>query len=849
MSSSQLVRPSDGALLTALQAVLTTVQPPPLVPHPPARKVAWRTRRIIEELKALSGVEALTSYEAELRGLVDAQETRCRTKLVNRAYREECVLREEEQFLAAEAAERSHLTGAFYSTVRVPFELLHLRLLEELARQSLRIDERAAWRTLRLRAYCSRLCLSESDDRAALEALEVCSRDELKNRRLIELGNQLQREIVLQNRFAAHSRYVDHSKVVERARRQLEWQEEVDRAALERLYALQVIQLLLRAKADFSAAVQSDVVLLSESSRARRQLVQVADCEECMLACLEQQQRLRLMVEEEEHTGRKTLTQAFLLGWRAVYKQITKGTEVTSVFGKIELLVRRDIMDQQRLGFGSLVLASQAQGSVFQRHQIERRALCQRYIDGARAISGAENREVNGLFGAHHVWQREQGALHRATVLATEEVASGRAIRGAEAQTRLAYRLQYLHEKLQLQSTAARRCIAEEEERCLDALRRQYVHIFFVEGAQRLFDDERVRRMLIERDEAAAAVDTYVPLRQALVHSRVSDACRPLSRLEDEFRARAAAEEVRERFGLMQQKAILSEWMDRACLFDYDRRFWRHIIAARVSTVEDEARRRLCTSAETEMLLVLQSVLEKWEGERRESLRKCEALVRESLLLTKTPPATRSLCRPTEVSDMWGELEDDWGDAASDAAAWSGDLPQHSQPLLMFASALRCEDMLVEAYLERDSLHFMEQREWLQVLHQAGRTGCAVDTSAAGSPCWKLDSLSMRLEPHQRAASINVWHSNQSFDVCFPLIQRPDEAIVGECTISFYEPDSRMMATLMERDTGAGMVFFLILDEEEMVLACATIVTEAVPACSAHLCIRLDNGRGFIRLV
>ncbi|KAG5463841.1 hypothetical protein LSCM1_00012 [Leishmania martiniquensis] len=849
MSLSQLTRPSDGALRTALQAMLAKLQPPPLVPHPPASKMAWRTRRIVEELKALSCVEALESYETELRELVDTQETRCRTKLVNRAYREECALREEEQLRKAEAAGRCHLVAAFYSSVQGPFEVIHLRLLEELARRSLRYDERAAWRALRWLAYCSRLGLRGAEGRAALEVLEECSRDELKSRRLIELGDQLQRAMLLQRCAAAHSQYVGHSKSVVRARRQVELQEEKDRDALERLYSLQVVQLLLTAKADFAAALQRDVVLLSESSRVRRQQVQVADCDRCMLACLGQEQRLRLMVEEEEHALRRTVMQGFLLGWRSVYKQITKDADVTRVFAKIELLVRRDLMDQQRLEFRSLALASQTQASVLKRHQIERRVLCQRYIDGARVISGEENREVNELFGAHHVWRREQAALHRATVVSMEEVASRRAIRGAEAQARLALRLQYLLETLELRLSEGRRCVVEEEERCLDALRQHYVFVFYVQRAQRLIGDERVRRMLIERDEAAAAVDFYLPLRQVLVHSFVSDACRPLSRVEDEFRARVATEEARERFALLRQNVLLSEAADRARLFDLDRRFRCRIIAARVSAEEEDERGRLCISVMAEMFLVMRCILESWERERRGTFRKCEALVRESLLLTTAPPARRSLCRSADVMDIWGEMEADWGDATSDADGWSAELPLYSQPSLMCASTLCCEDMLVEAYLERDLLHFMEQREWLHLLHQEARPDKGADSSDARPPCWRLHSLSMQLVPQQRAAYINVWHSNHSFDVCFPLIQRPDEAIVGECTISFYEPDARMMATLMERDAGTGMVFFLVLDEEEMVLASATIVAETVSACSAHLCIPFDNSRGFIRLV
>lgn len=849
MSSYQVPRPSDGALRTTLKAVLTTSQPPPLVPHPPARNVAWRPRRIVEELKALRCVEALSSFEAELRGLVGMQETRYRTKVVNRAYRDECALREVEHLLAAETASRRDATETFFAIVQAPFEVLHLRLQEELTRRSLRCEERSIWRAMQLRASCSRLALTEADNRAALGALEECAREELKNRRLIELGNNLQREIIAQRRLAVHLRCVDHSKGAKRARQRLDWQEEMDRATVERLCSLHLILLLQGVQVDFTAAVKRDVILLSEASGAMAQQVHVADCEDCVLACLDQEQRLRLTLEEQEHTGFKAVTQAFLLGWRGVYKQITKDSDVTSVFGKIELLVRRDIVDQRRLELNTLLLACQAHTCVLKWHQAERRTLCQKYIDGARVISTEENREANQLFCDHHVWQCQQAALQRATVLAVEEVASSCAIRGAEAQARLACKLQYLAEKLQIQCEEGRRRVAEEEERCLSALREHYVHVFFIQGAGRLFVSERAGRMLIELEESAAAVDTLLPLRQALAHSLVSDACRPLWELEDEFRARVAVEEERECCGLVRQHVVLSEATHRIGLFELEHSFWIRPITAQVSAMETDARGRLCRSAEAEMLLVRQCVLEDREWELRKSIRKCEVLVRESLAFTDRSPARPSLLRLTDATDMWGALEADWGDAASDMATWTANWPLDERPSLTCYSTLRCEDVLVEAYLERDLIHFMEHREWLQVLHEANTSNSAAKRSVFDLTSWKLYSLSMRLEPQQRAASINVWHSNQSFDVSFPLTQQPEEAIVGERTISFYAPDAGTTATLMQRDTDAGMVFFLILDDEGTVLACATMVVEVVPKCSAHLCIPLDSNRGFVRLV
>ncbi|GET93071.1 hypothetical protein, conserved [Leishmania tarentolae] len=847
--SYQIARPSDSALRTALHAMLTASRPPLLVPHPPLRNVDWRPRRIIEKLRALRCVEALSSFEAELRELLCLQETRCRMKLVNHAYRDECALREVEQLIGAEASARRDMTEKFFSTVQAPFEVLHLRLQEELARRSLRRENRSIWRVLQQRARCSRLSLAEADERATFEVLEGCCREELNNRRLIELGNNMQREFVTQSRLAGHLRCVHHSKGVQRARRQLEWEEEMNRAAVERLYSLHLILLLQDVKVDFSEAVKRDVIRLCEASHATTRYVHDADCEECVRACLEQEQRLRHMLEEQEHTEFQAVTQAFLLGWREVYKQIKKDSVVTSVFSKIELLVRRDIADQRRLEFNSLLLVFDAQMCVLKRHQAERRTLCRQYIEGARVISDEENREVNALFCDHHMWRSQQAVLDGATIIAVEEVACNRAIRGAEAQARLAYKLRYLREKLQRCCEEGRRRIVQEEERCLDALRDQYVHVFFIEVARRLFENEGVERVLIECDESAEAVDTLLPLRQALAHSLVSDACRPLIRVEDEFRARVAVEESRERCALVRQHVVLTEAVHRIGLIELERRFWVYPITAQVSAMEADARRHLCSSAETEILLVRRCVLEEWELERRQCIRKCEVLLREGFAFTYRSPARPSSSPLTDATDMWEVLEADWGSTAFDVATWTPNGPLQERSSVTCYATLRCEDVLIDAYVRRDLIHFMEHREWLHILHQERSTNSAAESTAGGLTFWKLHSLSMRLGPQQRATSINAWHSNSSFDVSFSLIQQPDEAIVGEHTISFYAPDAGTTAALMPRRTDAGMVFFLILDDEGTALACATMVVEVEPTCSAYLCIPLDNNRGFIRLV
>ncbi|KAK7197251.1 hypothetical protein NESM_000671200 [Novymonas esmeraldas] len=851
-SSSPLVRPSKSALRGALQTVLAASGPPVLLPRPPAKSVAWRTRRIVEELKALSNVEALAAYETELRGLVHTQEMRCRTKLVNHAYEEECALREVELVVSAEAAGRRDLTDEFYAIALAPFEVVHLRMEEEMTRRSLRSSERAARRLLRLAANGSRLALAETDDRAALGALEACSREELTGRRLLELGNALQREIVVQSRLSGHLRCVGHSRVVERARRHVDWQEATDRAAVERLYALHTMLLLQDAAVDFTAAVQRDVVLLSGASHASAARAHVADCEDRTCMCEEQERQLRLTVEEQEHASFKATTQAFLLGWRAVYKQVTKDPDVTSVFAKIELLVRRDIADQQRNDFGALSLSSHAHMAVLTQHRAERRALCQRYIDGARAVSAEESRRANELFRAEHLWQREQAALRATTLVTMEEKVAGRGLRGAEAQARLLLKLKYLIAQVQLHASAARQGVEAEEQGGYDALRREYVRVFFTDGAARLVCREHAARAALERAESAAAVDTFLPMRQALMHSRVSDASRPLARVEDDFRARVEVEESRERRSLARQGLVLAEAADRISLAAAERAFWRHLAVAKLCAEEDGARRCLWTAAHAGMAAVRRCVMEEWEREGRLDLRKSELLVREGLTYAASPLADAAAVswHLTEATDVWGELEAGWGDAVSDTAAWGADWPLHDPSSLTYASALRCEDVLVEAYLERDSIHFLEHREWLQLLQHSGMMVPFVGGTPLGPPCWLLHSLSMRLEPQQRAASINVWHSNQSFDIALPLRQEPDEAIIGEHTVSFYAPDAGTLTPLMPRDSGAGMVFFLILDEEGTVLASATVVVETTtPPSSAHLCVALDNGRGYIRLV
>lgn len=848
MASLPVARPSDGALRTALQAVLAAAQPPPLVPHPPARNLAWRTRRIVAELKSLTNVDALSSYETELRGLVDAQETRCRTKLLNRAYAEECALREVEVLEAAEATARRELIERYYAMATAPFELIHLQLLEELARRRLRTGERAARQTVRFRLLTAQLSLVESQTRDDFAALESCAREELQCRRVIELGDALQREIVVQDRLSGHLWCVDHSRSVERARRQLEWQEEQDRSAVARLYELHGLLLMQEAKANFTATIQRDVLLLSDAGHTTMQRTAVDDCAALVHACVESEQRLRLMVEEQEQASFRPIAQAFLLGWRDVYKEITKDPDMMSVFCKIELLVRRDITDQQRAAFGAMLSASHTHMAMLSSHRMQRRNLCADYITGARAIAAEEGSTINALVRESHMWRHQQAALQRVAVLAAAEVTAGRAVRGAEAQERLALKIEYLLAKACLQAGEARRPIEEEEASCFAACREQYMCVFYVQGAERLVAAEQAARVHVEWEESTAAVDVLLPFRQTLAHSFMSDAARPLSRLEDEFRALLVREEALRRRDLACHQLGLRERQRRSRLEWEERNFRLDVAIAQLCADEELARRLVGADVEAVMAAVRRGVLEEWERESRQDLRKGETLVREGFAFRDTPCAQTSPWRLTGTTDMWDEMEAEWGEGASDTAAWTSEWPMAGNAPLAYTSGLYCEDVLIAAYLERDAIHFMEHREWLQLLHTSYQTAAA-SASPAAPRHWTLHSLSMQLEPEQSAASINIWHSDQSFDAVFSLTQEPAEAIVGERTISFYAPDASTTAVLMPRNTSAGMIFFLVLDEEGTVMASATVVMEMTVPLSAHLCIPLDNGRGFVRLV
>ncbi|KPI84490.1 hypothetical protein ABL78_6453 [Leptomonas seymouri] len=842
--SCQLTKPSSAALQTALQEFLNKEYPPPFLPHPPEKCTAWRTRRIVAELNALKSVDSLTSFETELRGVLLSQEARCRTKMMTAALSAECALREREAIEREETAHRYQLTQAYYTKTSGQFEFLHLNLLEQLTRRDLRLSEHHNRLHLSYRKRVAQLFLDEANYRDALCAQDKCIREELRYRRVIEIGNDLQREIIRERRLSGHLRSVAYSRTVQEARREIELQEDRDRSAVERLYQLHIIMLLEGVKEDFSAAMQKDVALLSDAGReATRQATEVA-CASNLLHCVEQEAQLRLLVEDQEAAEFKTLAQSYLLGWRTVYKAITKDPDVVKVFRKIELLVRREIVDQERAAFGALILASRCCMSAYQRNRCERRALCQEYATGARALWAEENHAANLIFRLHHLWLKEASALKAITVLRTEEAGARRGLYGAEAQARLRHKMMYASASVLLNSAEAVQRTQADEARNFNLLRHRYVEHFHTYQTERLILEERTARAGVERAESTTAADLLLSLRYSLFHFRISDVSRPLLRVEESFRSLAEAEESRAWNTLSLQCCRLEARASRLQIKADEQSFRWHLLVAHLCGSEEIARQALCTVASKQLSSLHTTFLSTLEvGSDNATPKSDVADDRFDVDAYASLQLNANRDMPECAEQIWSEMYADW-ELAEGISVVSDESQKILLPSLPNPCAARCEEMLADAYLQRDLIHFTEHVEWRRIFRYAPER-----SSAKAARAWTLHSISMKQRPNQRAASVNMWDSNQLFDVSFSLSQQQVGGGVGEDSIAFYAPcASSAAAAVLPRCEDPGMIFFLILDEEDTVLSSASLVMEADREDLGCLCIPLDNAAGYLRL-
>jgi hypothetical protein len=810
--------------------------------------MAWRTRRIVAELNALKSVESLADFEAELRGVLLAQETRCRTKLTTASLSDECALREREALEREEAMKRRELTQTYYSVASRQFDMVHLAMLEETTRRALRCSERSARCSVAFHSRTALLFLVEDNDRGTLCAQEECCREEMKFRRLVEVGNDLQREIITTNRLSNHLRSVARSRTVQEARHQLELLEDRDRSAVERLYQLHTVILFESARSDFSAAIQKDVLLLSEVGRRTAQKADEAACASCVASCAEQESRLRLLVEEQEAEQFKTLAQGFLLGWRSMYKAITKDPDIISAFRKMELLVRRDIASQERRAFGALQLASDCSLALLKRQRADRLVLCQEYLSGARALWADESRAANQLFRLHHLQQRELNALQLVTVLTTAEAAARRGVSGAEAQARLSFKMRYATASVLLSCSEGLQRLQSEEARDFSHLHRRYVDTFHTQQVHRLALEERGARMMIEHDESTAAADLFLSVRQALAHLRSSDVTRPVVVVEESFRAQLADKEQRERQMLSVRHCRLVEHAARQAVeVDEQAARWR-LALAQLCEAEKEARQALCSAASGQLAslhaLIVAAVTEQDTkdgtgsdsgADGRKALDTADAGAKASLHLHA------GFKLPDSVEQAWSELCADWELAESASSTASFESRRTSVPSLLNSCTAECEEVVTDAYLERDLIHFMEHAEWRRILQQLQIT------PVMAPPVWRLHSISLKQEPNRRAATVNMWDSKQLFDVSFSLAQQQQEGIVGERTIAFHVPDALSAAAVLPRRATASMVFFLVLDQEGSVLASASLAMDAGGEDCGHLCVALDNAAGYLR--
>ncbi|KPA79820.1 hypothetical protein ABB37_04914 [Leptomonas pyrrhocoris] len=842
--SLELTKPSSAALQTALRAFLEKERPPPLVPHPPKKNTTWRTRRIVAELNALKSVGALTNFETELRGVLLSQETRCRTKLMAATFGAEGALRERELIEGEETTQRSKIAETYWAETGKQFDLLHTNLQEEWTRRALRRSERSERRALARSIRTTQLFLRETNDRVALCAQEECCREEIRYRRVIEIGNDLQREIVTECRLSGHLRSVAYSRTVQETRRQIELQEDRDRSAVERLYHLHTIALFECAKEDFSAAIRKDVVLLSDTNRDTAQQAAVTVCASNLLRCVEQETQLRLLVEEQETALFKTLSQNFLLGWRVVYKAITKDPDVRSVFSKVELLVRHQLAGQERTAFDALRLAAECRMSACKRHRGERRALCQDYVTGARALWEEENRAANVIFRQLHLWQKEAGALQAVTVLGIAETAARRGVCSAEAQVRLRLKIKYAAVSVLLSCAAVTQRILADEAHDFNLLRRRYIGHFHTRQKELLTLGESAARAVIDHCECTAAADLFLSLRQSLARFRASDVSRPLLLVEEHFRSQTEKEELEERHALALLYCCLQERSSRLQVEADERSSHWHRCVAQLCDSEQNSRRALCTAA-TEQLSSLhtsaRSTLEEIEVSNAASKRGVAADQHDAdedafLLLNLDGDL------PECVEQAWQEVYADWELTENASSLDSYESQKVSGPPLLNSYAAQCEEMLTDAYLQRDLIHFAEHAEWRRLLRRTQKS-----YTDKASPVWTLHSISLKQEPNQRAASVNMWDSSQLFDVSFYLAQQQEEGIVGERTIAFYVPYAPSAAAVMPRCANPGMAFFLILDEEGTVLSSANLVMEACSEDVGYLCVPLDNSAGYLR--
>lgn len=613
----------------------------------------WRTRNVIQELRACSTTAGLVSYEQDLRFTLTQRESRARIKLIARSHRAECGLAERLDVVEQESRERRRLVaawateafrcGAVFSTIKN----------EAAERDVLLKEEQAAASTLAEGCECAAVVIQEAHERLILVDLNVLVHRELRGRFHIQLDQEVRWQLLKESYTPLILWGAEHCANAAESTAALRRDEEQARQLVESEWQTSFQKTCLDEVAERVGLTRCALLpgVLAHEEAAR----------EALLTCVRSEQRvlrdedaLRRAVAQEEEEVWNQIQRAFVLGWRGVHQQICAFKHAMTAVLHLEQLERRLLQDQSRCGFRALSAQFTHGHTAITQQEAALHRLAQAYLDGVSSIWQEEHSSFVALHRHKHHTLREVESLEAALVCQLEETHARRRVCSDEARLRVCFEAEWL--QLQCISCAVRGAqhIMQEEAQRRDALVSMFVDQVIIAPQGHLYRAEYLSRLQLESEEQQAAVHVLaeycaqrcLPGREAVL------ACSAAQ--EAEWRRRLTTEESTMRQDLYLREVQLAEHSMRRTLVRHERYYLATLGLRMVEDGEDGQRHSIESALRGGFDHFKRIQVEEEEDKERSSV-ECSERERRTFLLCSVPYQQLPL-RSCEVDELDGRL-------------------------------------------------------------------------------------------------------------------------------------------------------------------------------------------------
>lgn len=615
----------------------------------------WRARSIIREIASLRTPCALIKYEVDLREMIYFQEVRRRTRILNDFIQEECFLTEKAQVERLEKRRRAVLVEEWWKGIALPIHYFQFLFDEEVSRYNLVQEEHYLWRDFLLSVKCSALSVKERKHAAFIQDAEKVAMDELQQRHLIEVGQEVRYEILRRSLADRLCRLHRDAISFTREYKNLLRAEERDRLAIEKISFFSFDILIKGANYDRARALREDVDNIRYAAKQNDQDIGTfkAICDRQDM--IQHETQIRQMLLEAEEQEWQQVYYSFMIGWRDVYQRISAHSDVTTLVSSLELFERRCVHDQYRHSLSCIASLYESEHRMAQLREKRYWKFFDDLITGMNQIWVDESTEYAALKEHYIAFEVKTKVIHSTKILLLKEAVVRKELESEELQQRIQKKIRVLKQKCDVDAMNISFMIISHEAYEWDLLMYSFQQQFIIIPQREMIREEFLKRLDVESEEEHSNIQLVYQQQVCRYRGMVSEiACRLLQ------------EERKYRYGILEKERSARKDMVRFSCMEMERQSRRALVRG-----EKHCRIGLTIHAtEGEDLFVRDLIFQQYTAavltSQLEFVQNCEVSERSSILksennrrnfLISSMPYEHLYLRACEVEELAGRLD------------------------------------------------------------------------------------------------------------------------------------------------------------------------------------------------